>query len=599
MALRLTSRGRAREASVRGTGALLAFAVSAGLSIQMGTAVAEESDGVSAETYLADLVSRVSDTQGELSALEDELGGLRESVNKNRVDFDRSAHAAQEAQDAVTGARSRLGGTHDELTSAQADLDQIARSAYVQGGDASPIPLAAGVNADDAIDRASYIRMAAQRQKAEVDRLDLARTQAANEESRLRDARNGADDLVSAARGARDEAQQRFDQVQQELSDKTQDHEKLLTAVDNAQNQLAAARSAVDQLVRKNSGATSFQKRDAAEAAVAKVDTAATEGAADSAAPADAADPADVSETTPTSSPATDATAPVTPTETAEPDVTDLPDSATTGETTPEDTTGSFSQDAAGDARRQAAIDGLVGAAGAALSAGADAAAAGGNPASAARHAAQDSAAHAYEALPSANGGSGVGEDAGTEGDTDTADTDGIDASEVDDPTAGVSNSGAAGGTGDSASPDATGTSAAQIERVVDRGMSQLGITYAWGGGNWYGPTLGIRDGGVADAYGDYNKVGFDCSGLMMYSFYAVGIQLDHYSGYQYTAGTQVPIEQARRGDMLFWGAGGSSHVALYLGDGKMLEAPQSGDVVKVSDVRWSGIMPYATRMIE
>jgi cell wall-associated NlpC family hydrolase len=74
---------------------------------------------------------------------------------------------------------------------------------------------------------------------------------------------------------------------------------------------------------------------------------------------------------------------------------------------------------------------------------------------------------------------------------------------------------------------------------------------------------------------------------------------LQHYSGYQYTAGKQVPVEQAQRGDMLFWGIGGSGHVALYLGDGKMLEAPQSGDVVKVSDVRWSGAMPYAVRMIE
>jgi cell wall-associated NlpC family hydrolase len=129
--------------------------------------------------------------------------------------------------------------------------------------------------------------------------------------------------------------------------------------------------------------------------------------------------------------------------------------------------------------------------------------------------------------------------------------------------------------------------------------MTQLGVQYAWGGGNWFGPTLGIRDGGVADSYGDYAKTGFDCSGLMMYAFYAVGIQLDHYSGYQYTAGTQVPVDQAKRGDMLFWGPGGGTHVALYLGDGKMLEAPESGSDVHVSDVRWDGIQPMATRMIE
>ncbi|MFE3445645.1 NlpC/P60 family protein [Nocardia sp. NPDC059180] len=144
--------------------------------------------------------------------------------------------------------------------------------------------------------------------------------------------------------------------------------------------------------------------------------------------------------------------------------------------------------------------------------------------------------------------------------------------------------------------PSVTGTEA--IEIVVDRAMSQLGVTYAWGGGDEDGPTLGIRDGGVADSHGDYNKVGFDCSGLMIYAFAGIGVSLPHYSGYQYNAGTRVPVDERERGDMLFWGANGSQHVALYLGNGKMVEAPQSGDVVKVSPVRESGIMPYAVRIV-
>ncbi|MCX5046649.1 NlpC/P60 family protein [Aldersonia sp. NBC_00410] len=138
----------------------------------------------------------------------------------------------------------------------------------------------------------------------------------------------------------------------------------------------------------------------------------------------------------------------------------------------------------------------------------------------------------------------------------------------------------------------------AAVEIVVDRGMSQLGVPYAWGGGDENGPTKGIRDGGVADAHGDYNKVGFDCSGLMIYAFAGIGISLPHYSGYQYTAGEQVPADDMRRGDMLFWGSNGSQHVALYLGDGTMLEAPQSGDVVKVSPVREDGMMPYVARLV-
>ncbi|MEU1993887.1 NlpC/P60 family protein [Nocardia gamkensis] len=143
--------------------------------------------------------------------------------------------------------------------------------------------------------------------------------------------------------------------------------------------------------------------------------------------------------------------------------------------------------------------------------------------------------------------------------------------------------------------PSVGGSSA--IEIVVDRAMSQLGVTYAWGGGGEDGPTLGIRDGGVADRHGDYGKVGFDCSGLMVYAFAGIGVSLPHYSGYQYNAGTRVPVDDRERGDMLFWGPNGSQHVALYLGDGKMVEAPESGDVVKVSPVREGGIMPFAVRI--
>nr|WP_221333549.1 NlpC/P60 family protein [Nocardia transvalensis] len=143
-----------------------------------------------------------------------------------------------------------------------------------------------------------------------------------------------------------------------------------------------------------------------------------------------------------------------------------------------------------------------------------------------------------------------------------------------------------------------SGSRSELVETVVDRAMSQLGVTYSWGGGDENGPTLGIHDGGVADSYGDFDKVGFDCSGLMIYAFAGVGIALPHYSGYQYTMGTRVPVDERERGDMLFWGSSGSEHVALYLGDGTMVEAPESGDVVKVSPVREGGIMPYAVRLL-
>ncbi|KUI31815.1 peptidase M23 [Mycobacterium sp. IS-1496] len=128
-------------------------------------------------------------------------------------------------------------------------------------------------------------------------------------------------------------------------------------------------------------------------------------------------------------------------------------------------------------------------------------------------------------------------------------------------------------------------------EYVIRRAMSQMGVPYSWGGGNAAGPSRGIDSGA--------GTVGFDCSGLMLYAFAGVGIKLDHYSGSQYNAGRKVPSSQMRRGDMLFWGPNASQHVALYLGDGQMLEAPYTGSVVKISPVRTSGMTPYATRLIE
>jgi peptidoglycan DL-endopeptidase RipA len=128
-------------------------------------------------------------------------------------------------------------------------------------------------------------------------------------------------------------------------------------------------------------------------------------------------------------------------------------------------------------------------------------------------------------------------------------------------------------------------------EYVIRRGMSQLGVPYSWGGGNAAGPARGIDSGA--------GTVGFDCSGLMLYMFAGVGIKLDHYSGSQYNAGRKVPSSQMRRGDMIFYGPNASQHVAMYLGDGQMLEAPYTGSVVKVSPVRTSGMTPYATRLIE
>ena len=137
--------------------------------------------------------------------------------------------------------------------------------------------------------------------------------------------------------------------------------------------------------------------------------------------------------------------------------------------------------------------------------------------------------------------------------------------------------------------PYANGSQA--TEYVIRRAMSQIGVPYSWGGGTAAGPGRGIDDGA--------NTVGFDCSGLILYAFAGVGIKLPHYSGSQYNMGRKIPSAQMRRGDVIFYGPGGSQHVTLYLGQGQMLEAPYTGSTVKVSPVRTSGMTPDVVRYIE
>lgn len=128
-------------------------------------------------------------------------------------------------------------------------------------------------------------------------------------------------------------------------------------------------------------------------------------------------------------------------------------------------------------------------------------------------------------------------------------------------------------------------------EYVIRRGLAQLGVPYSWGGGNAAGPAKGIGSGS--------GIVGFDCSGLVLYSFAGVGIKLPHYSGSQYNLGRKIPSAQMRRGDVIFYGPNGSQHVTIYLGDGQMLEAPDIGLKVRVAPVRTSGMTPYVIRYIE
>ncbi|MEO3782490.1 C40 family peptidase [Actinocorallia sp. B10E7] len=117
--------------------------------------------------------------------------------------------------------------------------------------------------------------------------------------------------------------------------------------------------------------------------------------------------------------------------------------------------------------------------------------------------------------------------------------------------------------------------SALEIKTAINAGMTKLGMPYVWGG--------------ESDAEG-----GYDCSGLLQWSFRQAGIRLPRVAEDQARTGPVVPFEQARVGDLLIWAndptaPGRISHIALYLGGDEMLVAPRTGDFVKIQKVYFRG----------
>lgn len=96
------------------------------------------------------------------------------------------------------------------------------------------------------------------------------------------------------------------------------------------------------------------------------------------------------------------------------------------------------------------------------------------------------------------------------------------------------------------------------IDKAISAAEAQKGKPYSWGG---TGPGS------------------FDCSGLVQYAFGEAGVSLPRIAHDQVGAGTRVSYSNAQRGDLLYWtdGGGYAYHVAIYLGGGRMIDAPSSG----------------------
>jgi len=109
---------------------------------------------------------------------------------------------------------------------------------------------------------------------------------------------------------------------------------------------------------------------------------------------------------------------------------------------------------------------------------------------------------------------------------------------------------------------------------AVKAALSQLGVPYSWGGGNANGPSYGVAQGSGIK--------GFDCSGITLYAYAQVGITLPHYTGAQYNMGRHVSQSELKPGDLVFFYSD-LHHMGMYIGNGKMVHAPHTGDVVRVA----------------
>jgi len=119
-------------------------------------------------------------------------------------------------------------------------------------------------------------------------------------------------------------------------------------------------------------------------------------------------------------------------------------------------------------------------------------------------------------------------------------------------------------------------------------------IPCAWGGGGIDGPSKGLSDGGgVADRNGDYLKIGFDDASLAQFIVYqAFGVVIPRTAPDQLTAGTPVSEDDAHPGDLVIYTKGHEGaypHVAVYLGRGWAVDAPGSGEVVRIRRLKDGG----------
>ena len=84
--------------------------------------------------------------------------------------------------------------------------------------------------------------------------------------------------------------------------------------------------------------------------------------------------------------------------------------------------------------------------------------------------------------------------------------------------------------------------------------------------------------------------IAFDCSGLTAWAWAQAGVKLPHQSGMQFASMPHVAVADAQPGDLLFYHSP-ISHVTIYIGNGRMIHAPNPGSVVQIGTVNWANVV--------
>ena len=535
--------------------------------------VSPAANGQSSTSAMGELVTAVSRAQANVDALNLDLGGLQESVNQSLVDLHDAQVKAEQARRGKDEAKRRLNQAQERVEVLRAELDELSRSQYRGASPSDALVAVSGKDTQrDVLDRSLFLRQRSEEKRAKLAEAEQARAEAANEEATLREASELADASEAEAKQAEANARELLDANRAALEASVAERDAAQSQLDSAQKELEQQRPAQAETAE----AASEETADAADAP--------TEAAPDNAI---AADPYAATLTVSKGD---------TTYEVSE-EVVDLVRQRVSNDA-PE----------APEPSREVVVDAVRTVA--QTSSASDIAALssqGGLPALDSDTIAKVGAVAAGIAM--------VGGVAANHGSFDNSNTDAVelvtdfadglngalgtveqtsDTTETEDSADSLSAvlpevETAADISAKSQKSVAAVSDSSQVEAVIARAQSQIGTPYVWGGGDANGPTTGVNGGSVS---------GFDCSGLVLYAFAAAGVALPHYTGYQYQRGTQIPASEAQRGDLLFWGPGGNQHVAIYLGDGTMIEAPQAGQNVTIAPVRWSGMAPNAVRLL-